>query len=149
MNTKLLSFLLALGIASAASATELPLIGHVYGRQTTSLSGDWHCITDPQENGYYNYRMKPKKRGYFVNAKPEKPSSLVEYDFDRAPVLRVPGDWNTQDERLFFYEGVVWYQRDFQWTAQPGRRTLLWFGAVNYEALVWVNGRFAGRGGGS
>ena len=29
----------------------------------------------------------------------------MEYSFDLAPVLNVPGDWNTQREALMFYEG--------------------------------------------
>ncbi len=40
----------------------------------------------------------------------------------------------------------AWYRRTFEipssWT---GRRILLHFGAVDYQATVWVNGRFAGE----
>ena len=43
-----------------------------------------------------------------------------EYDFATAPTLKVPGDWNTQVPQLFNYEGVVWYQRDFD-AAAPTR----------------------------
>ena len=31
---------------------------------------------------------------------------MVEYDFDTAPKLKVPGDRNSQDDKLFFYEGA-------------------------------------------
>jgi len=41
---------------------------------------------------------------------------------------------------LFFYEGTIWYQRDFSVDKQPGRRYLVHFGAVNYRAIVYVNG---------
>jgi beta-glucuronidase len=98
-----------------------------------------------QEEGYYDYRMKPTPWGFFLNAKPQKPEDLVEYDFDKAPEMQVPGDWNTQDERLFFYEGTVWFKRAFQWHRNGNRRTLLYFGAVNYDTYVYVNGKLAGH----
>ena len=89
--------------------------------------------------------MNPTQWGYFINEKPKRPSDLVEYDFDACPTMRVPGDWNTQDEQLFLYEGTVWFKRDFDYTPREGQRALLYFGAVNYEAIVYVNGKKAGR----
>ncbi len=126
-------------------AEEVPQIANVLARKTTSLNGEWHYIVDVQEEGYYDYRMNPTPWGFFRNAKPQKPEDLIEYDFDKAPVMQVPGDWNTQDERLFFYEGTVWFERTFQWQPNGDHRTLLYFGAVNYEAIVYVNGQLAGR----
>ncbi|MFO7169850.1 MAG: hypothetical protein DIU80_017655, partial [Chloroflexota bacterium] len=83
--------------------------------------------------------------GFFRNAKPQRPEDLIEYDFDKAAVMNIPGDWNTQNEQLFFYEGTVWFKRSFEWHSKAdGHRTILYFGAVNYEARVWVNGRNAG-----
>ena len=49
--------------------------------------------------------------------------------------MRIPSDWNTQDERLFFYEGTVWFKRSFQAVPVQDYRTLLYFGAVNYDWL--------------
>ena len=89
--------------------------------------------------------MNPTRWGFFVNAKPQRPEDLIEYDFDKAPTMQVPGDWNTQDDRLFFYEGTVWYKRSFEWHRNGDHRTLLYFGAVNYEAHVYVNGKLAGH----
>ncbi|MBR6813647.1 MAG: beta-glucuronidase, partial [Tidjanibacter sp.] len=67
------------------------------------------------------------------------------YDFDTAQRMEIPGDWNTQDEQLFFYEGSVWFQRYFSFdkSAQTGR-TFLYFGAVNYLCNVYLNGREIG-----
>jgi beta-glucuronidase len=132
-------------IAGAVNANEVPQIGNVLARQTTSLNGKWNYIVDVQEEGYYDYRMNPNRWGFFLNAKPQRPEDLIEYDFDKAPTMQVPGDWNTQDERLFFYEGTVWLKRSFQWKPTEGHRTLLYFGAVNYEAHVYVNGQLAGH----
>jgi beta-glucuronidase len=124
--------------------TEVPAPQNVYARQYVSLNGDWNYFADPQEQGYYDYRMNPTNWGYFVNAKPQRPSDLVEYNFDACPTMHVPGDWNTQDEQLFIYEGTVWFKKDFDYTPRDGQRALLYFGAVNYEAIVYVNGKKAG-----
>lgn len=132
-------------MAGAMVAKEVPQVGNVLARQTMSLNGRWNYIVDVQEEGYYDYRMNPTRWGFFVNAKPQRPEDLIEYDFDKAPTMQVPGDWNTQDERLFFYEGTVWLKRSFEYHPQADRRTILYFGAVNYEARVYVNGKVAGR----
>ena len=96
---------------AAATAKEVPQIGNVLARETVSLNGAWNYIIDVQEEGYYDYRMNPTNSGFFRNAKPQRPEDLIEYDFDKAPTMQVPGDWNTQDDRLFFYEGTVWLKR--------------------------------------
>ena len=144
---KVLLSLAALCFAPSATtlADELPQVANVLARRITSLNGSWNYIVDVQEEGYYDYRMKPMRGGFFLNAKPQRPEDLIEYDFDKAPTMQVPGDWNTQDERLFFYEGTVWFKRSFDWHPSGDRRTLLYFGAVNYEAHVYVNGRLAGH----
>ena len=136
---------LFLSAATTCVAEEVPLLQNVLSRSTVSLNGSWHYIVDVQEEGYYDYRMKPTPWGFFQNAKPQKPEDLIEYDFDKAPVMQVPSDWNTQDERLFFYEGTVWFKRAFQWHRNGNRRTLLYFGAVNYDTYVYVNGKLAGH----
>ena len=137
---KKLFLTLSLLAALHAQAAEVPQLQNVLARQTTSLNGPWHYIIDVQEEGYYDYRMNPTRWGFFRNAKPQKPEDLIEYDFDKAAVMQVPGDWNTQDERLFFYEGTVWFMKRFSHQKQQNMRTLLYFGAVNYETYVWVNG---------
>ena len=131
-------------VLTGVRAEGLPLVGNIGGRDVTSLNGDWNYIVDVQEEGYYDYRMNVTRWGFFQNAKPRRPEELIEYDFDKAATMKVPGDWNTQDERLFFYEGTVWFKRSFNWTKAEGRRTLLYFGAINYEAHVYVNGTKVG-----
>jgi len=129
-------------------AEEVPQVANILSRQVTSLNGAWHYIVDVQEEGYYDYRMNPTPWGFFRNAKPQRPEDLIEYDFDKAPVMQLPGDWNTQDSQLFFYEGTVWFYKQFRLERKEqrgGKRTLLYFGAVNYEAYVYVNGQLAGH----
>ena len=139
----ILSFLCSL--TAVMGAVEVPQVTNVLNRESMSLNGQWHYIVDVQEEGYYDYRMNPTRWGFFRNAKPQRPEDLIEYDFDKSPTMQVPGDWNTQDERLFFYEGTVWLKRSFDWHQTVGRRTLLYFGAANYETHVYVNGQQAGH----
>ena len=131
--------------ALSVLAQEVPQLANVLGRQTVSLNGKWNYIIDVQEEGYYDYRMNPTRWGFFQNAKPKRPEELIEYDFDKAATMNIPGDWCTQDERLFFYEGTVWFKKSFNYKKQEGHRTLLYFGAVNYDCRVWVNTREVGH----
>ena len=137
--------LVAALVLAGAVAQGDELIQNSGARTALDLDGEWHIIVDPYENGFYNHRYEEKPDGYFRNARAAGPSDLVEYDFSSAPVLQVPGDWNSQAEQLFLYEGTVWYQKDFAVRVQPGKRYLLYFGAVNYTAIVYVNGAKVGR----
>ena len=139
-------------LPSAAKDHTVPLLQNVQAYESLSLNGEWNYIVDVQEEGYYDYRMNPTPWGFFRNAKPQRPEDLIEYDFDKSPTMRIPGDWNTQDERLFFYEGTVWFKKSFEWrrtqgvtddSQSPACRVLLYFGAVNYDSRVWVNGQEA------
>jgi beta-glucuronidase len=112
-------------------------------RPSISLDGDWHVIVDPYDNGYYDFRMKERPDGYFLNEKPGPSQKLVEYDFSKAATLKVPGDWNSQRDSLFFYEGTVWYEKDFTYHPKLHTRTFLHVGAANYISHAWVNGREA------
>ena len=138
-------YLLALLIVNSTAlwAAEKPptLLVDVDHRTTISLDGDWHAIVDPYDNGYYDFRMQPRKDGYFLNQKRGRGDKrLVEYDFEASPTLQVPGDWNSQRDSLFFYEGTIWYEKDFDYHRKPKTRTFLHVGAANYIAHVWING---------
>ncbi|MCF8432506.1 MAG: beta-glucuronidase [Melioribacteraceae bacterium] len=109
------------------------------GRDYTSLNGKWNIIVDPYENGYYDYRYQPNPNGYFKNRKMENRWDLIEYDFDKSPKINVPGDWNSQIDELYLYEGTVWYQRYFELKPEADGRYFIHFGAVNYESIIYVN----------
>ncbi len=142
----LLLMTLNLGTVASAQLNESlsPLIINTHNRKTVSLNGQWQIIIDPFENGYYNHRYLPKKDGYFLNRKASDKTELVEYNFDTAETLNVPGDWNTQKEKLFLYEGTIWYKKDFEYKKNDNR-LFLYFGAVNYEAHVYLNGEKVGK----
>lgn len=122
-------------------------IQNAYPRARVSLNGKWRVIVDPYDTGFYNYRRipydqsNPIKAGYALDQKAKSPSDLVEYNFATSPALLVPSDWNTQDDKLFYYEGSVWYQREFSYTPSlPDSRVFIYFAAANYTADVYLNG---------
>ena len=122
------------------------LLVDVDHRQTISLNGDWHYLVDqPPARELYDSAGKVRDNGYALNTHPviHIPDGVhnSEYDFSTAPTLKVPGDWNTQDPTLFRFEGVVWYQRDFDYQPKPNTRTFLHVGAANYLSHVWVNAK--------
>ena len=123
-----------------------PLIANIPARAGTSLNGDWRVIVDPYDVGAFDYRAHPltNNNAFYKNYKPQSRSDLVEYDFDTSSTLSVPGDWNTQRESLLFYEGAVWYKRSFDYPLPPHKRLFLHFGAVNYQASVYLNGEELG-----
>ncbi|MEJ2239727.1 MAG: DUF5009 domain-containing protein, partial [Gemmatimonadales bacterium] len=137
------AFLTITGVNSPVSAQAVIQSAPI--RADRSLDGAWHTIIDPYENGFYNYRYEESTDGYFRNRKPESVRDLIEYDFDASGVLNVPGDWNSQHERLFFYEGTIWYKKSFAYDLDPGRRLFVHVGAANYEAAVYLNGVKLGR----
>jgi beta-glucuronidase len=111
-------------------------------RTVISLNGDWHYLVDqPPARGLYTADGKVRDNGYALNTHPNINSGPhnEEYDFATAPTLKVPGDWNTQEPTLFRFEGVVWYQRDFDFQPKANTRTFLHIGAANYKSFVWVN----------
>jgi len=130
------------GIASHAQQPLKTLLVGVDHRTVTSLNGDWHYLVDqPPARALYSAQGKVRDNSYGMNTHPNINSGPHndEYDFATAPTLKVPGDWNTQDPTLFRYEGVIWYQRDFDFQPRPNTRTFLHIGAANYRSFVWVN----------
>jgi beta-glucuronidase len=120
--------------ACFAWAAEAPIVlTGADRRPALSLDGDWATIVDPYANGYF---------GYFRNEE-GKPGDTrpVEYNFSKSPKLKVPGDWNTQRASLFYYEGTVWYERNFTYQPKEHTRLFLHIGAANYRSAFWVNGQ--------
>ena len=145
MKLLLLFVSLCAVITPAVQAQQTGPIQNVDGRKTVSLDGQWQAIVDPYESGFYDYRYQPNPNGYFKNAKPKTKSDLIEYDFDKSGTLKVPGDWNTQSDQLFFYEGTVWYKKSFDYQLRANTRLFVHFGAANYVADVYLNGEKVGQ----
>src|SRR5438270_2703128 len=145
MMKALITLIFLLAVLPCARAQQTGLVANTDGRKTISLDGQWQTIIDPYETGYYDYRYEPSADGYFKDAKPKTKSDLIEYDFDTSESLTVPGDWNTQRERLLLYEGTIWYKKSFDYQRKPNTRLFVYFGAANYIADVYLNGEKLGR----
>lgn len=135
------SFAIPAAFAAAPAAGPIVLTG-ADRRPAQSLDGEWASIVDPYFSGLFSFHHQEKTNGWFLNqkAKPGDPFP-TEYDYSKAPKLKVPGDWNTQRESLLFYEGPVWYEHDFTYQPKEHTRIFLHVGAANYRSWFWVNGQ--------
>ncbi|WP_428229531.1 glycoside hydrolase family 2 protein [Flavobacterium sp.] len=109
---------------------------NVASRNTVSLNGKWQAIIDPTNVGDWRQIWQEKK--------PEKKTDFIEYSFDGSPLLNVPGDFNTQMPEITYLEGVVWYKKAFTYNKTADKRYFIHFGAVNYVATVYLNGKLLG-----
>jgi beta-glucuronidase len=126
---------------SAADSTPIVLTA-ADRRPALPLNGEWASIIDPYFSGLFSFHHQEKTNGWFLNQKANPGDPFpTEYDYGKAAKLRVPGDWNTQRESLLFYEGPVWYERDFTYQPKQQARILLHVGAANYRSWFWVNGK--------
>lgn len=152
MHLRLLTLVFStLCVASPLARAETAPI-NVQARPGLTLNGKWATIIDPYLNGYYNYRLQPHDaspnptQGYFLDRQPADKTELIEYNFDTSPTLTVPGDWNSQEDKLLYYEGSIWYRRKFDYRpASANNRLFIHFGAANYQADVYLNGKKLGR----
>ena len=108
---------------------------NIAGRKTYSLNGQWQVIIDPYNNGDWQGIWKEKKA--------IDKTDFVEYAFTDITRLNVPGDFNSQMPELNYYENTIWYKKTFEHKAD-GKRLFLHFGAVNYKADVYLNGKKMG-----
>ncbi|PSR19921.1 MAG: glycoside hydrolase family 2 [Sulfobacillus acidophilus] len=93
--------------------------------QWMDLSGEWEFEVDPENRGVVDewFRREHFSRRIQVPYAPETPKSGFGED---------PG-------------AIFWYRKEVTITsAWRGQRVMLYFGAVDYEASVWVNGVFVG-----
>lgn len=106
-------------------------------RSLTNLDGKWQVILDWYDNG--------NSGGIIKNKKPERANEFLEFSFDNSQTLNVPGDWNSQRPELKYFEGTVWYKREFKYDKKEERRVFLNFGAVSYLSEIYLNGEKIGR----
>ena len=118
-----------------------PVLGFIDGRKQTSLNGQWRMIIDPMGAGDPGSLFG----GFVRNRQPSSDMELIEYNFEATQPVQVPGDFNTQDERLFFYQGQVWYYRTFEHQVSSNARVHLCFGGANFTTTVFLNGKAIGE----
>jgi beta-glucuronidase len=136
VSSRVIILFLAFRVLSLNSLYAQSAMINVDGRKTISLDGEWQAIIDPAGAGDWRKIWEEKK--------PVKKTDFVEYAFTNASILRVPGDFNTQIPELTYEEGTVWYKKNFTYSGKADKRLFLHFGAVNYLADVYLNGKKLG-----
>ena len=139
----LLTTCLSLPSVSRAQSAPVPIVlTGADRRPATSLDGEWNSIVDPYFSGLFSFHHQVKNNGWFLNRKANPADTFpTEYNFNTAPKLKVPADWNSQRESLLYYEGPIWYERDFTFQPREHTRIFLHIGAANYRSWFWVNGQ--------
>ena len=99
--------LFCIGIMTHAPLRSQTLLANIEGRNFTSLNGKWEIIIDPFNAGAGNWKPVWK------DLHPKGKYDFYEYQFDNAITLNVPGDWNSQQPNLLYFEGTVWYKKHF------------------------------------
>lgn len=98
-----------------------------WARRAVSLNGPWRFDLDPDDVGI--------SQGWFR-----------EHAYRET--IQVPFPWQSRLSGIHRpdYQGVVWYERDITIPADLNEpRTFIVFGAVDWHATVWVNGRLVTR----
>ena len=131
------------------SFSQQQLIANVSARKTINLNGKWQYIIDPYETGFYDFRYQERNandpEAYWNTDIPKNKTDRKEHGYSDKFTLNVPGDWNSQAAKFLYYEGTVWYKKSFDFIqSNPGDRAFLHFGAVNYRADVYLNGKKLG-----
>ena len=142
MNSKrnLLFVVMSLVAGCLLQAQNGLFIGNALGRDYVSLNGKWEYVLDP----FRTEGMGGKQ--IYRNETPRDKSDRVEYSFNPAQTLWVPGSWNTQKPELMYYESNIWYRRTFdKKNLDPNKRYFVYVGAANYIATVTFNGKRLGR----
>lgn len=125
------------------SKYNLPLITHeeiIFDRfrSKESLNGNWNFEID-------EYDTFLRAEWYKEKLKDEKGLDLpYDFSFDSWQEMYVPSCWNTSNRDYFYYEGIAIYTRTFKYINKGESRVFIKFGAVNYEARVFLNKKFIG-----
>ena len=118
------------------------LIGWIDSRQITSLNGEWSYIVDPMNNGL----PESSFFGGFPKNKTQKTGmELIEYNFETAAKIQIPGAWNAIDEKLFFYRGPVWLYKKFNYQLKKEAITHLYIEGSNFTTKIFINGSIVGE----
>jgi beta-galactosidase/beta-glucuronidase len=91
------------------------------------LTDDWEFTTDPRDRGI------------------EAEWYVPDTSWPDARGVTVPHAWQEHDD-LRTYTGAAWYRRQLTVGDHPAtERVILYFGAVDWQTDVWVNGKHVGE----
>tara|TARA_B100001250_G_scaffold353513_1_gene326888 strand:+ start:1112 stop:3145 length:2034 start_codon:yes stop_codon:yes gene_type:complete len=118
------------------------LIGWIDSREILTLNGEWSYIVDPMNNGL----PESSFFGGFPKNKIQKTGmELIEYNFETASKIKIPGAWNAEDEKLFFYRGPVWLYKKFNYLPKQDALTHLYIEGSNFTTKIFLNGSIVGE----
>ena len=118
------------------------LIGWIDSRTITNLNGEWSYIIDPMNNGL----PESSFFGGFPKNKIQKTGmELIEYNFETAEKMQIPGAWNATNEKLFFYRGPVWLYKKFEYLPKEDVLAHLYIEGSNFTTKVFINGSIVGE----
>jgi beta-galactosidase/beta-glucuronidase len=128
-------FVLIIGALGARTSWAQPQVPRPEHPRPDFVRADWQSLNGPWEFEFDDQDRGLRERWYEGRPAFSK-TIVVPYTFQS----RLSGIGDTG------FHDVVWYRRTVKVPeAWKARRVLLNFGAVDYEATVWVNGREAGR----
>src|SRR6188768_3469868 len=127
MSKTLIFALIVLSIDAAVPRPELP--------QPQFARPDWQTL-----NGEWEFDFDDANTGLRDNWAVTKKSLARKITVPYAFETKLSGIGDTS------FHPWVWYRRTVQIPANwASRRVLLHFGAIDYRAMIWVNGRLAGQ----
>ena len=146
---KKIYLMLVLVVCGLVSNGQVNLISNIDARKSIDLNGKWQYIVDPYETGFYDYRYKELNENnpdaYWNTDIQANRTEKKEHGYVDKYSINVPGDWNHQAPEFTFYEGTIWYKKSFDvQKSTAGNKFYLYFGAVNYRADVYLNGKKLG-----
>jgi beta-glucuronidase len=108
------------------------------GRDKELLSGWWNYGIDQYDTcvraKWYEEKYQDDEGRY----------NPMDFSFDDWDKMYLPSCWNTQQEKLFLYEGSIVFTRTFKYFNRGEKRVFLKFGAANYNAKVFLNKQYLG-----
>lgn len=108
------------------------------GREEELLDGAWNFSVDMYDNCL-------RAKWYLEQEYNEEGRKVpLDYGFDSWEEIVVPGVWNLAKPEYYYYEGTAVYTRRFHYENQGENHVFVRFGAVYYEARVFLNGVFLG-----
>ncbi|WNH08999.1 glycoside hydrolase family 2 protein [Thalassobellus suaedae] len=140
IKNPILFFLLSLLTNISQVNSQEVFISNTQNRTFTSLNGKWKYVMDPYETGQIGFMP------LYKNTKQKDKTDRVEYSFDSAQTLWVPGGWNVQKPELLYYEGSIWYRKTFdKENIAKDKRYYIYLGAANYNSTITFNGEILGK----
>ena len=136
----------------ARGVNNIIYFNNIDARKSQDLSGDWHYSIDPYrvgQIGFHGTKAGDNALRYRdVNIDDEiakNPKTFFEQDIDKAPLMKLPGAWNSLKTELRYYDGLVWYRKNFKNIASKNERAFLHFDGANYLVKAYINGHLVGE----